>query len=195
MPILEGVVFNAKDMLAPFHCDVQRCKGACCFIEGELGAPLARNEIDKIESILPEIWDLIPEKSKEIIRKQNWWIKSNGKYYTNVVDKRECVFVYFENGIARCAIETKYHQNKINFRKPISCHLFPLREYSFFFSEIIYVKIPECQSGIENGQKLNIPLYKSLKDALIRRFGEKWYNNLVENELNGEKDKFSGGGK
>lgn len=183
MPILDGVVFNTKDFLSPFLCDVKQCKGACCFIEGELGAPLKRNEIDLIDDILPKIWDLIPEKSKEVIQREGWWKKSDGKYYTNVVENRECVFVYFEEGIARCSIERRYTEGKIQFRKPISCHLFPLREYSFFISELIYVKIPECTKAIERGIKEGIPLYIALEEALVRRFGQNWYNKLISSEI------------
>ncbi|MCX7909328.1 MAG: DUF3109 family protein [Ignavibacteria bacterium] len=183
MPVLEGVVFSSKDMLSPFACDVSRCKGACCFIEGELGAPLKHNEINLIDSIVPIVWELLPEKSKKVILQEGWWVKRNGNYYTNVVANRECVFVYFEDGIARCSIEKCFHQGKINFRKPISCHLFPLREYSFFISELVYVKIPECKVAIENGMQQQVRLFETLKDALIRRFGERWYKTLVEKEI------------
>lgn len=184
MPILDGVVFNTKDMLSPFLCDVKQCKGACCFIEGELGAPLKHNELKQIDTILPEIWDLLPTKSKEVITREGWWKKRNGQYYTNVVENRECVFVYFENEIARCSIERRFHEGIIQFRKPISCHLFPFREYSFFFSELVYVKIPECNAAIEKGIEEGVPLYVSLKDALIRRFGQHWYNKFVSQEIN-----------
>lgn len=184
MPIVDGVLFSKKDMLSPFQCDLERCKGACCFIEGELGAPLKHNEISQINSLLKFIWDLLPQKSKEVIYQSGWWIKRNGQYYTNVVNKRECVFAFFENGIARCSIEKLYHEGKISFRKPISCHLFPFREHSFFFSELVYVKIPECENAIEKGIQENVPLFVSLKEALVRRFGQKWYKNLLENEIN-----------
>lgn len=184
MSFFEGVMFNAKDLLSPFKCDPTRCRGACCFIEGELGAPLKPKEIDIINSLLPDVWDLLPEKSKKVIKEGGWYIKREGRYYTNVVNRRECVFAYFENGIARCSFEQLFLDGKIGFRKPISCHLFPLREYSLFFTELVYVRIPECVPAIENGIKDKAPLVLSLKDALVRRFGEKWYRNLLEKELN-----------
>ncbi len=183
MPIHEGVLYSTNDMLAPFRCNVSRCRGACCFIEGSLGAPLKHEEIEVIELLLPEVWDLIPEGSKKIIESSNWFIKQEGKYYTNVVDGKECVFAFFENGIARCSFERKYFEGKIGFRKPISCHLFPIREYSFFFTELVYVKIAECKSAIERGIQEEVPLVFSLKEALVRRFGEVWYRNLVTKEL------------
>ncbi|MEJ5286666.1 MAG: hypothetical protein CH6_0387 [Candidatus Kapaibacterium sp.] len=183
MNLYEGILFNRKDMLSPFKCDVSRCRGACCFIEGELGAPLKAKELEIIDNVLPEVWDLIPDKSKEIVKTSGWYIKTDGKYYTNVVNRKECVFAFFENGIARCSFERRYFEGKIKFRKPISCHLFPLREYSFFFTELVYVKIPECETARETGFAEDIPLVLSLKEALIRRFGERWFSNLLEKEL------------
>lgn len=170
-------------MLTPFKCDTRRCRGACCFIEGELGAPLKSKEIDIINALLPDVWDLIPETAKEVIQQNGWYIKQEGKYYTNVVNRRECVFAFFEKGVARCSFERRFHDGKITFRKPISCHLFPLREYSLFFTELVFVRIPECSTAFENGKSEDVPLVISLKEPLVRRFGEKWYRNLIENEL------------
>jgi hypothetical protein len=178
MPLLNGVLYSINDLMSPFKCNVEICKGACCFIEGEFGAPLKPSEVKIIEQSLPVIWDLLPETSKNVIKSKGWLIKSNGKLYTNVVNNKECVFAFFENQIARCAFEKAFLERKITFRKPISCHLFPLREYSFFFTELVYVKIPECQTAIENGEKTSTPLIRSVQDALIRRFGTQWFNNL-----------------
>ncbi|MFN3781404.1 MAG: DUF3109 family protein [Candidatus Kapaibacteriota bacterium] len=186
MSVLEGVIYSRNELIAPFECDLGKCKGACCFIEGEFGAPLKANELKEINDILPWIWDLLPEKSKKVIECEGWWRKQNGRFYTNVVNKRECVFAYFEGGIAKCSIEHRYKEGKISFRKPISCHLFPLRENSFILSEIKYTKIPECNEAIINGIKNQKPLYVFLKEALIRRFGENWYKRLIQEEFKEE---------
>jgi len=198
MSLLEGVLYSLNDLISPFKCNVETCKGACCFIEGKFGAPLKPYEINKIENSIPAIWDLLPVSSKKVINSQGWLLKNNGKLFTNVVNNKECVFVYFENQIARCAFEKAYLENKIQFRKPISCHLFPIREYSFFFTQLVYVKIPECQSAIENGKITSTPLYCSVQDALIRRFGAQWFDNLknsISKAAYFNRNEFSIGGK
>ncbi len=188
MQVLEGVIYSKKELSVPFECDLAKCKGACCFIEGEFGAPLKASELKEIEKILPWVWDLIPARAKQVVEREGWWKRQNGRIYTNVVSRRECVFAYFENGIAKCAIERRYREGKISFRKPISCHLFPLRENSFILSEIRYMEIPECKEAIANGIKNQKPLYAFLKEALIRRFGENWYKRLIEEEFEEEKN-------
>ncbi len=198
MSLLEGVIYNINELRSPFRCDVEICKGACCFIEGSLGAPLKQSELEPIEKSIPKIWEMLPETSRKVIQSKGWFLKDKGNFYTNVVNNKECVFLFFENGVGRCAFERAFFENKIQFRKPISCHLFPLREYSYFFTEIIYVKIPECKSAIENGLMTSTPLLVSLKDALIRRFGQRWYNNLINSESSSpsiETIDDSGGGK
>ncbi len=189
MAIYSGVLLNENDLTSPFLCDVQKCKGACCFIEGELGAPLKNEEVSTINSLIPKILHLLPQTSVKVIKEQGGVIRYNNKYFTNVLNNRECVFAFFENGIARCAFEYEYLRGEINFRKPISCHLFPIREYTFLFTELVYVKLPECRDGIACGIENEQPLYVSLKEALVRRFGEEWYKGL-EKKLNNSNNNF-----
>ena len=94
---------------------------------------------------------------------------------------RECAFVFYEKGIAKCSIEKAYLDGKIDFKKPISCHLFPVRikEYRGFHA-LNYEQIKICKPACECGSKLKIPLYSFLKEALIRKYGEKWYKELLE---------------
>ncbi|MGQ9820106.1 MAG: DUF3109 family protein [Candidatus Kapaibacteriales bacterium] len=175
---VEGIIINQRDLQSPFLCDTKKCRGACCFIEGELGAPLKMSELKIIESNFPKIQHLLPVRSLEIIEKEGPFVKNMNTYYTNVVNRKECVFAFFENGVARCAFETAYNQGLIDFRKPISCHLFPLREYQFSQIELVYTRINECKSAIENGKEKNIALIETLKEALIRRFGQPWFEQL-----------------
>ncbi|MCX7879559.1 MAG: DUF3109 family protein [Ignavibacteria bacterium] len=179
MSFLENVFFNTCDLNSPFLCDVNVCKGICCYIEGELGAPLKEYEIPIINKLLPILLDYLPQKSKNIIEKEGCVKKNSNKYFTNVVDKRECVFALFENGIARCSFEKAYFEKRTNFRKPISCHLFPLREYSFGFTDLIYLKLPECQAAIRKGTEEKVSLLESSRESLIRRFGNDWYTKLT----------------
>ena len=106
---------------------------------------------------------------------------SEGDLTTNLVNNKECSFVIFENGIAKCSIEKAYLEKRINFRKPISCHLFPLRITKYKdFEALNFEKLDICQSACNYGEKLKIPLYVFLKKPLIRKYGDAWYNNLVE---------------
>lgn len=179
MESIDGVIINQKDLLSPFLCDVSKCRGACCFIEGEFGAPLSSHELPLIEKYFPKVQHLLPERSLQVIEKNGYFLKQNGAYYTNVVDGKECVFAYFKNDVARCSFETVYNNGLSDFRKPISCHLFPLREYKFFRTELVYFKLKECIDAIENGKQKNISLIESVKEALIRRFGKEWVDNLL----------------
>lgn len=180
MITVDGVIINQRDLQLPFLCDTKKCKGACCFIEGELGAPLNLSELKTIEANIPVIQHLLTEKSLEVIEKEGFFVKHIKKFYTNVVNRKECVFAFFDHGVARCAFETAYNQGLIDFRKPISCHLFPLREYQFLRTELVYTRINECKSAIENGKEKNVFLVETLKEALIRRFGQSWVEHLYQ---------------
>ena len=148
-----------------FVCDLNACKGACC-IEGDAGAPL----LDEEERILEDIYEKVkPYMSKE------------GDLTTTLVNNKECSFVIFENGIAKCSIEKAYNDGVIDFKKPISCHLFPIRikEYRDF-DAINYEEIKTCEAACECGSELEIPLYTFLKEPLIRKYGVGWYKELLE---------------
>ena len=168
------------DLLEQFFCcDLTTCKGICC-IEGDSGAPLEQSEIAEIEQILPTIWDSLSEKAKQVIGKQGiCYTDIEGDIVTSIVEGKECVFSYTENGICKCAIEKAYKEGKSNFYKPISCHLYPIRitEYKTF-TAVNYHKWDICKCAKLHGEKTKIPAYVFLKDALIRRFGEKWYEQL-----------------
>tara|TARA_B100001142_G_scaffold186710_1_gene185893 strand:+ start:1868 stop:2434 length:567 start_codon:yes stop_codon:yes gene_type:complete len=164
-----------------FVCDLNACKGACC-VEGDSGAPLLKEE----EKILDKIYSLVkPYMRKEgIVEVENQTVAvydGDGDLTTPLVNNKECVFVTFENGIAKCAIEKAYLDGKIEFRKPISCHLFPIRVKKYqHFDAINYEQIKICKPGCECGSKLKIPLYIFLKEPLIRKYGEDWYKELLK---------------
>ena len=106
---------------------------------------------------------------------------SEGDLTTTLVNDRECAFVIYENGIIKCSIEKAFIDKKIDFKKPISCHLFPIRikEYRDF-DAVNYEEIKICKSACECGSKLEIPLYTFLKEPLIRKYGENWHQELLE---------------
>ena len=163
-----------------FACDLSFCKGICC-VEGVSGAPLEKSEIEIIEKILPIVWDDLSEKERQIIKNQGfWYIDEDGDTVTSLVKGKECVFTYFDaDGTCKCVFEKTFCEGKTDFPKPVSCHLYPVRVQNY--DEFVAVNIHHwhhCLYGYKQGKNLQIPLYRFLKDALIRRFGENWYAQL-----------------
>ena len=164
-----------------FCCDLDKCLGECC-IEGDAGAPITEDERQQIEAILPEIFDeLSPAAQREIRENGVAYIEQEGDLVTSIVDGRNCVFTCFEpGGMCHCAIERAYRQGRINFYKPISCHLYPVRlkEYADFTAVNLHRwKICRCAEVL--GRKLGLRAYQFLKEPLIRRFGQAWYDELA----------------
>jgi len=167
---------------AHFVCHLQQCKGACC-VEGDLGAPLESSELPIIDDIYQEVKPYLSLAGRAVIEKDGPYILDDeGDYSTSTIDGRECVFsVYNEKGILKCGIEMAYHAGKIDFRKPISCHLYPIRVSSYDeFEAVNYHKWEICEPACSLGKELSVPLYKFLEEALIRRFGKEWYDKLVK---------------
>ena len=164
-----------------FVCDLNACKGACC-IEGDSGAPLLKQEEEILDDIYEKVNPYMREEGITEIEKQGVAVyDSEGDLTTPLVNNRECAFVTFENGITKCTIEKAYLDGKTDFKKPISCHLFPIRikEYRDF-DAVNYEEIKICKSACECGSKLEIPVYAFLKEPLIRKYGEMWYKELLE---------------
>jgi hypothetical protein len=162
-----------------FLCDLTRCKGACC-IEGDSGAPVTRDEETAIRQAYPAIAPFICEEQQNEIEKQGFAIvDSDGDLVTPLVNNRQCVYSYKENGFLKCAVEKAFLEGETQFRKPISCHLYPIRitEYKRF-DAINYQKIDICKPGRECGKNAQLPLYVFLKEPLIRKYGEEWYEQL-----------------
>lgn len=173
--LIEDELFEAK-----FCCDVSKCKGACCTFPGEYGAPLLESEIQFLEDTYPIVKKYLSQKSIDYIE-YNGMYEGRVNYRTTVcIDKCDCVFVYYEGDIALCAIEKAYLNGEITFRKPISCHLYPIRVKKFGNELLHYSQIDECQCAREKGENENIPLFDSLKESLVRKYGERWYDMLQE---------------
>jgi hypothetical protein len=162
-----------------FVCDITKCKGICC-IEGDSGAPLEDNEIDILIEAYPKVKPYLREISlKTIEEKGIYEIDFEGDKVTTLVDNKECVFIIFDNDIAICAIEKAYFDKKIKFRKPISCHLYPIRVAKYKeFDAVNYDKNEICKSALENGKNLNVRLYDFLAEPLTRAYGKAWYKDL-----------------
>lgn len=165
-----------------FICDLCKCKGQCC-VDGESGAPLTNEEFNQINEILPEIWNDLSPTAQEVINEQGIaYTDYDGELVTSIIKGEECVFTYFdENGICKCAIDNAYKEGRISVEKPISCHLYPIRltEYKEY-TAVNYHRWSICEPAVKLGRKNGLPLYRFLKEPLIRKFGEEWYNEVCE---------------
>ncbi|MFY9363182.1 MAG: DUF3109 family protein [Dysgonamonadaceae bacterium] len=165
-----------------FVCDLGKCKGMCC-VEGDAGAPLTHEEYEAIKDVLPEIWDGLSPKARELIEKQGIaYIDDDGELVTSIIKGRECVFTYFDaDGVCRCAIDNAFREGKISVQKPISCHLYPIRLRKYDdFTALNYDRWSVCRPALRLGKKTGIKLYQFLKEPLIRKFGEEWYQEVCQ---------------
>jgi hypothetical protein len=181
MIILEDILISDDLRDVHFCCDLQQCKGACC-VEGDAGAPLEEEEISLLEDHIETIkLFMVPKGIEEVEKTGVFDYDAEGKYVTPLVNGNECCYVYHEGGIARCVIEKAYQEMVIPFPKPLSCHLYPVRISGVGHQDAInYHKWHICRKALENGRKLNLPLYEFLEEALIRKYGRSWYNKLLK---------------
>lgn len=181
--ILVGNAVISDDIKEQFFvCDLDKCKGACC-VEGDSGAPLEDDETGILEQIYPIVKDYITERGRQVIQQNGTWVidKDGDKCTPTIGDNRECAYaLYDEKGILKCGIEQAYLDGKTDFKKPISCHLYPIRITKYDqFEALNYDRWSICSPACSLGSKLGVPIYKFLKDALIRKFGQDWYTELV----------------
>ena len=185
--ITVGDVLLHEDVVKEnFVCNLNKCKGACC-LEGDSGAPLDAAELDTLDEIYPKVKPFMTEKGIKTIEKTGTYIKDfDGDYTTPCVDvNKECAYVIWENGITKCAIEKAYEQGVISWRKPISCHLYPIRITKYpEFDVLNYDRWSICSPACSFGGELKVRVHEFLKAPLIRKYGEDWYREL-ENEVAG----------
>lgn len=177
-----------------FICNLHQCHGECC-VEGESGAPLEEEETQILESIYPQVKPYLTEMAVDEIEKQGKWvIDADGDKVTPIINGRECVYALREpNGTWKCAIEQAYYDGKINWKKPISCHLYPIRVTPYKnFDALNYHQWFVCKPAIELGNQLGTPVFRFLKEPLIRKYGEPFYLEMenVAQALENEKTKY-----
>lgn len=180
--IVIGNTLVSEDLAGQFFiCDLDKCKGACC-VEGDLGAPLEENELHVLEEIYEKVKPFLSQEGIKAIEEQGLYIKDfEGDFSTPTIGGRECAYaVYDEQGILKCGIEMAYQEGKTDFKKPISCHLYPVRVKKLHRHVAVnyddwHICNPACILGREKG----VRVYQFLKEALIRKFGEAWYEQLA----------------
>lgn len=173
-----------------FVCDLTKCKGICC-VEGDAGAPLDEDETKILEEIYPKIKPYLrPEGIKAIEEQHTHTVDIDGDLVTPLVNNAECAYVIFdENGYTKCGIEKAYEEGVIDYQKPISCHLYPIRIKSYSdFDAINYHEWNVCSDACALGKELNVKVYKFLKKPLIRKYGEEFYTTLSEAAEEWEKE-------
>lgn len=178
---IDDVVVSLDILKEKFLCNLDACKGECC-IEGDAGAPVEQDEIAKLESVLPIIKDELTPEAIDVIEKQGVvYVDEEGDLVTSIVNGKDCVFTcYDEKGYCYCAIEKAFREGKTDFYKPISCHLYPIRVGDFGkYKALNYHRWDVCKAAVLLGEKENVPVYKFLKEPLIRKFGQVWYDELL----------------
>lgn len=189
-----GNVLVSPDIFTEcFCCDLSKCKGVCC-VEGDAGAPVTLDEVMAMEDNLDAVWNELSASAQSVIDKQGVaYTDGDGDLVTSIVGKKDCVFTCYHDikdfgdghtihDCCLCAFERAYRAGKIKWCKPISCALYPIREKKFPMNlvGINYNRWDVCHDAVALGKKLNMHVYEFLKEPLIRRFGEDWYNELLD---------------
>ena len=185
MIVIENTLISRNIVEKKFVCDLSKCKGECC-VAGDAGAPLEESEIPILEELYPLYKEYMTEKGVKTIKKHGFFEYGDKKdLLTPLVRKdKYCAYVYFDGGIAKCAIEKAFLEGKINFKKPISCHLYPVRITKYRDIDAVNYHAWEiCHFACTNGTDLNVPVYKFLKEPLIRNYGSEWYKELEKNVI------------
>jgi hypothetical protein len=177
---IEDKIVSFDVLEKKFVCNLTVCKGICC-VDGDAGAPLEKEELKLIKKYFKKIKKYLPQKNLEEIERQGLYIiDEDGDYVTPCIDGKECVYVVKdEKGIYKCAFEIAFRKGEINFIKPISCHLYPIRLSKFEnFTGVNYEERNICAAARILGNKNNVKVYEFLKEPLTRAFGEDWYEQL-----------------
>ena len=172
-----------------FVCNLEKCKGACC-VEGDLGAPLLEEELPLLDKYYELIKPYLMEEGVKAIEEQGRYVLDEDREYsTTTIDGAECAYaIYDDKGILKCGIEQAYLDGKIDFKKPISCHLYPIRAKKYDeFEALNYDQWHICSPACDLGEALSVPVYKFLKEPLIRKYGADWYSEL-EQVIESEQD-------
>jgi hypothetical protein len=181
MIAIENTLISDEVIEKQFVCNLDKCKGGCC-VDGDTGAPITQEEADIIENIYPEIKHLLHPKAIALIEEEGTHtFDDEYGLVTPTIDGGICVYGYYdEKGIVKCAMEHEYLAGNIDFKKPISCHLFPIRitEYETYDAVNYEPRETLCKPACKLGKSLQVPVYQFLKEPLIRKYGQEFYETL-----------------
>ena len=179
---IDNILVSDDIFTEEFCCDLDACKGICC-VEGDAGAPVTLDEIGGLESALDTVWDDLSASAQAVVDKQGVaYTDRDGDLVTSIVGGKDCVFTCYEGGCCLCALERAYREGKTGFYKPISCALYPIREKRLSNGMIAlnYNRWDVCRDAVKKGRELHLPVYKFLREPLIRRFGSEFYDQMCE---------------
>lgn len=180
MFLIQNTLVSLDVLEKEFCCDLETCRGCCC-IEGDAGAPVTDEELKQIKALLPELLPQMTKEAREVLETQGLsYLDPSGEQVLSIVNGKDCIFARTDHqGWCYCLIEKAYHAGKIDFKKPISCHLYPIRLTRVGeMTGLEYHRWDICHCARVLGKKQHIPLYRFLREPLIRRFGQAWYNEL-----------------
>jgi len=184
IPILDidGVLISTEIITEYFCCDLSACGGACC-IEGDAGAPVTLDEVMQIEDALDAVRSDMSAAAQQVVERQGVaYTDVEGELVTSIVHGKDCVFTYHDNGCCMCALERAWREGRCRFMKPVSCALYPIREKRFS-GGLVGLNLHHwavCDAAFKRGRELKLPVYRFLREPLIRRFGEAWYKELEQ---------------
>jgi hypothetical protein len=178
---IEGKIVSREILEEEFVCDLGACKGACC-VDGEAGAPLEEGEASTIESLMDKITPFMDRSGRAAVRKEGVaTTDADGDQVTPLVNGGRCAFSKIEKGVAFCSIEKAWAAGETQFKKPVSCHLYPIRITRYKnFDALNYERWKVCKPACACGSRLKVPVFRFLKEALIRKYGLGFYNQLEE---------------
>jgi hypothetical protein len=183
MIAIDNILISDAVVKEQFVCDLGKCKGACC-VDGDAGAPLENEELDKLNEVHEAVLPYLNETSKNELERQGRYVYDREYgWVTPTINSKVCVYgIHEKDGTVKCGIEQAYLDGKIKWKKPISCHLFPIITKESKHSDNVYVNYEpredHCKAACTFGKKLKVPVYVFLKEALIRKFGKKFYSAL-----------------
>lgn len=170
-----------------FVCDLGACKGACC-VKGDSGAPLLDDEVSILNDILPQVLPYMDGQGRDAVSAKGVSeVDREGEIGTTLISDGRCAFATIDRwGMVSCSIERAHRDGKVDFKKPVSCHLYPVRVKPYVgFEAVNYDRWEICRAAVVCGEKHRVPLFRFVKDALVRRFGQEWFDELeaVDREL------------
>lgn len=177
---LDHLLIESSVVEAKFSCDLAQCKGACCTLAGGGGAPVRNAEVAELLAAVPSAIPYLSAESRQALNEQGALAGSDGHWETACIQDKECTFVFWENGVALCSFEKAYFNGESTFRKPLSCHLFPIRVENLGGPYLRYEQFDECQAGRDKGVRTNTPLAVSVREAVERAYGADIADALVQ---------------
>jgi hypothetical protein len=175
---INNIAVDEELLTVRFACDLGKCHGACCTLDGGRGAPLKDDEVEQIYRFFPAVEKYLPAEHRAVIEREGLVEGVPGSFATVCHDRRACVFVYYENSVAKCAFERAFLNNETTWRKPVSCHLFPLRVRIGTIPALRYEPIRECTPAVQRGESENVKISDFLSESLRTAFGREWYAQL-----------------